>query len=224
MSTATAVKERQILFSGPMVRAILDGRKTQTRRAVKFREFHPSDTPGYDWTFRGTRRGSPRSGTWQDLRHAQLLDLCPYGKPGDQLWVREGWANSVTAKGVCCVAFRADNSGRLLLCHDEGEGDEAGLGGPAEPWLELVKWKPSIHMPRWASRLTLEVTEVRVQRLQDISENDAIAEGAQCAGFPASLSNRGAFAKLWDKINGSEGYCHWGANPWVWAVSFKVCG
>jgi hypothetical protein len=98
-----------------------------------------------------------------------------------------------------------------MLCHYQADGNRPEFNG---------LWKPSIHMFRWASRITLEITGVRVERLQDISEADAIAEGCQCSGVPASLTNRGAFAKLWESINGTGS---WDANPWVWVVEFRRC-
>lgn len=163
---------RPILFSGPMVRAVMEGRKTQTRRKMK--------TPPDCFE-------NPLS----------VLFACPYGQVGDRLWVRESFA-------VC-----EDNN---IFYKADGKPD------PWDGW-DGVKWKPSIHMPRQASRITLEITGIRVERLNDISEADAIAEGCQCAGVPASLTNRGAFAKLWESINGFDS---WSVNPWVWVVEFKV--
>ncbi len=128
---------------------------------------------------------------------------CPFGTVGDRLWVREAW-QAVDAD--CRVV-----SGRLEQNQYPNAFYKADGPNPC-------KWRPSIHMPRWASRITLEITGVRVERLNDISEADAIAEGCQCAGFPASLTNRGAFAKLWQSINGDDS---WAANPWVWVVEFR---
>jgi len=186
------VKERPILFSAQMVRAILQGRKTQTRRIVKglpyaplaFAEFTAADPSGF-WGF----------GHANNPIHCIH---CPYGETGDRLWVRE-----THCKYGGGFIYRADY-GNLTPISD-------GVGGP---------WKPSIHMPRVASRIALEITGVRVERLDDISEADAIAEGCQCAGVPASLTNRGAFAKLWESINGPES---WAANPLVWVVEFRRC-
>ena len=190
-SKEVTTKERPILFSGPMVRAILDGRKTQTRRVAK------------------------------------PLDItCPYGSPGDRLWVRETWTPDH-------AAFYP----HFPVCYRAGFGPEYerknGHVWSSEqnawfPW----KWRPSIHMPRWASRITLEITGVRVERLNDISEEDAIAEGIhQFAalslwgndpkGTPAKLvggNPQEAFALLWESING-EG--SWALNPWVWVIEFK---
>lgn len=186
------MKERPILFSGPMVRALLDGKKTQTRRIVK-----PQPDTMYEY------KNNPElleflhpvtSGTYSRKTFTQL---CKFGQIGDRLWVRETWCNYPMAgnDGDSAVIYRATND-----CIPPG------------------RWRPSIFMARSDSRITLEITGVRVERVQDISENDAIAEGAQCAGFPASLTNRGAFGQLWQKINGPES---WAANPWVWCIEFR---
>ena len=181
------VKERPILFSGPMVRAILGGRKTQTRRIVKLKCHDGFEVgPNYEgehWPVRGGDRMP-----------------CPYGKPGDRLWVRETWLCATGEPGP-------------TLCHYQADGDRPEFNG---------LWKPSIHMFRWASRITLEITGVRVERLQDITEADAMAEGVECcsgwighAGEPRRI-----FCDLWKSINGAES---WAANPWVWVVEFRRC-
>lgn len=174
------MKERPILFSAPMVRALLDGRKTQTRRVVK-----PQPTATREEAIRTYGKG----GTF--ILEAGFFGVrCPYGQLGDRLWVRETW-------GACAGSpvYRADDN---ATCPDGG------------------RWKPSIHMPRWASRITLEVTGVRVERLQDISEEDAIAEGV-----PEQRGDPWAFQCLWDSINGARERCSWAANPWVWAITFS---
>ncbi|MDD2741258.1 MAG: hypothetical protein PHV02_03235 [Rhodocyclaceae bacterium] len=194
-------KERPILFSAEMVRAILEGRKTQTRRAIKLR--HDADVVVVDGK------------VWKPDRvdYAGYVD-CPRGQPGDLLWVRETWANFL---GDDHILYRATN----------------------DPSIELVAtWKPSIHMPRWASRILLQITNVRVERLQEISEADAIAEGVELFATPAQPrpseqclwkdyltpglsepSAKRSYASLWDSING-EG--SWTKNPWVWVVEFSV--
>lgn len=161
------VRERPILFSAPMIRAILDGRKTQTRRAVK-------DDEG------------PQLGK----------SYCRYGRPGDRLWVRETFCSDVVrAPHLPQIAYRAD--------YDE---------------IPALRWKPSIHMPRWASRISLEITDVRVERLQHISEEDAVAEGV--GGNPTITPCFAAerFRTLWESINGIGS---WDANLLVWVVSFR---
>jgi hypothetical protein len=183
-----------------MVQAILAGRKTQTRRLVKWR---PLDGANLD--FSGLEAGSyctgvPESGwvlrsrgaggCWNDRTEKQH---CRHGSPGDRLWVRETWTNLSLPGYERALAFRAD-------------GDmELPLG---------VKWRPSLLMPRWASRISLNVTGVRVERLQAISEDDARAEGASYDDD----SRRVGFQRLWDSINGKR--AAWATNPWVWVVSF----
>lgn len=196
-----------------MVRALLAGTKTQTRRAVTrlagfgpVREFQASDTRGYQWQFRD------REMRWNDIQHERLMGLCPYGQPGDQLWVKETFNHferNDTLKPGDKIYYRAD-------------GD----------CVDLQPWRPNIHMPHWASRLTLEITGVRVEQLQDINEADAIAEG--CEAQPCDHTRRscedigccgptaaGAYRALWDQINGDGA---WDTNPWVWVVEFKRAG
>lgn len=213
MTTATQVRERPILFSGPMVKAILRGRKTQTRRIVSrisgfgsVRQFNVSTTSGYDWQFRCRR------GLWQDVRMPQLLGWCPYGRVGDRIWVRETWARSRNN-----WLYRADelDGYNPSECVVEWDWDSACVD----------KWRPSIHMPRRAARLFLEVTGVRVERVQDITEEDARDEGVElCHVFQMAKSghplapHKTAFAWLWNEINGRDS---WQANPWVWVVEFN---
>lgn len=193
---------RPILFSGPMVRALLAGTKTQTRRLVK------GDKPGQplDWLDAG-------------LLPVFVSDpdnhLCPYGAPGDLLIVREQFSGPHYCSGEPPRDWGHDSE---IWYWADGDPEDG----------EWSKPKPSIHMPRWASRLTLEVTEVRVERLQDISEADAKAEGCERAITLGELIDhqcttgatyRLGYSALWDQINGDGA---WEANPWVWAVSFRV--
>lgn len=194
------MKEIPILFSAPMVRAILDGRKTQTRRIVKLPRgwadkypiCDPFAMPPAVWWWNGVHE---RVGVRQE---------CPYGQPGDRLWVREAFsAMGDKSRQASPIFYRADRA-----------TDNCG-------------WTPSIHMPRWASRILLEITDVRVERLQEISEADAKAEGTfgpepavvggeDCEiGFPSHVQE---FRHLWESING-EG--SWIENPWVWVIEFK---
>ena len=208
------MKERPIIFSAPMVRAILAGTKTQTRRVVKPQPADVALLPRR-WSDAMRRRDSPdmygndgltleavpmADGSWGQCR-------CPYGQPGDRLWVREAWS-------------RDEEDGALFYRADVGTGNEA------DDWQRNIddgasgyRWKPSIHMPRWASRILLDVTAVRVERLQDISDEDSLAEGI----YPTSTglypgSPRAAYQKLWEQINGPGA---WDANPWVWVVEFR---
>lgn len=187
--------DKGIIFSAPMVRALLAGTKTQTRRLLtlrghrQFSEFGPSDTPGYDWHF---RRGD---GCWCD-HTGENLPL-PYA-PGDRLYVRESIFGG--HPGCANVVYRADQIHRMVA----------------------LTWTPSIHMPRRVSRLWLAVDEVRVQRLQDISAVDCIDEGIDdraTAHFACPIKT---YAALWDSLHGGESDQAWAANPWIVAVSFTV--
>jgi hypothetical protein len=213
------MRERPILFSGPMVRAILAGTKTQTRRVVKPQPEAQHGGEPY-WFIGGYRAWQYRS-TDDVLRKGGNTLRCPYGAPGDRLWVREAWQ-----------ALDGNERARRIMTEPN----------PSRGWLEYAatvpegyepppRWRPSIHMPRWASRITLEVTGVRVERLQDISSNDAIAEGiepcprgGEWRNYLDSAPNRDAltprvsFRSLWESINGPGS---WEANPYVWAVSFR---
>jgi hypothetical protein len=194
-----AMKERPILFSGGMVRAILDGSKTQTRRVAK--EFN--EMPSLD----GILKRFP------DI-DVPVQKGCPYGTPGDRLWVRETWAVQHEYD-----AFPPSAIGSSARWHYAATEDLGGL-----------RKRPSIFLPRRGSRILLEITDVRVQRLQEISEDDARAEGVSDGGClscgdsePCGCSNpqpdaRDGFAWLWQSIHGSDG---WHANPWVWAITFR---
>ena len=245
MSTSVAVKERPILFSGAMVRALLAGTKTQTRRICK-------PQPVADATHAGTyisHPPKPHDGRWEwmsgdpkDMESWEMLDCepsrCPYGAPGDLLWCRE---SCMISDNKDAVMYR-DHGGKLAPTAKPG----------SEVWARTWKSCPSIHMPRWASRILLEITDVRVQRLQEISHRDAVAEGwpGYCksweTGKPIPLGSEQAcadvgdhpvqerdaievtgdgddaciewYADLWESINGAGS---WDANPWVWALTFK---
>ncbi|RTX65052.1 hypothetical protein DZA20_03345 [Pseudomonas aeruginosa] len=219
------MKERPILFSGPMVRAILEGRKTVTRRVVK---------PQPDFLGSMVDPNTPFE-TLDAGLHARIT--CPYGEPGDRLWVRETWTD-VNMCGAPALAYRADEDIRDLM-EEPGFLDDRGAFNYDDPrvkpypfacWyaeLDQARWRPSIHMPRWASRILLEITAVRVERLQDISEKQALAEGVELEGEgvcwagaagTASDSPVESFRLLWELINGAGS---WNATPWVWAVEFK---
>ena len=223
-------RERPILFAGAMVRAILALLKRMTRRAVtrlvgfgEITEFDTSDTPGYAWTFRD------KAGRLHDINHERLLECCPYGQPGDRLWVRETWAYEIHA----LAASNEELSGPWVYAADGQRALRRRL---------CERWHPSIHMFRAASRITLEITGVRVERLHDISEADAIAEGVERVDSVGGMKLRDGFAWwraygeeehqscitaaasfrcLWTQINGRES---WQANPWVWVVEFKRIG
>lgn len=197
------MREKPILFSGPMVRAILAGRKTQTRRVVKPQTLALFDTAIHlgeinDFFAQGTASGS-------DLKY--ISELCPYGQPYDRLWVKETYSAHGEMGDWGRKYYRADL------------GDEA-----KEP--HGLHWRPSIFCTRKASRITLEITAVRVERLNDISETDAIAEGATITdaivrndAIHASRAWIEAYRQLWESINGAGS---WAANPWVWVIEFKA--
>lgn len=220
----SVVAVRPILFSGPMVRAILDGRKSVTRRVVNITH----RTPGLAAAL------LPPAGI--PARPHVAAELCPYGAPGDRLWVRE------THAIVPATAYAMSHDDGKPLDHRRQDDDWAVY---REGWSRCApgRWRPSIHMPRWASRITLEVTEVRVERLQEITELGAHDEGVErtpdpwpvfgmAGGTPMeeraqerwldkySHWYRDRFHVLWDSINSARGH-GWDANDWVWVVKFK---
>ncbi|MFJ4157511.1 hypothetical protein ACIPZF_22265 [Pseudomonas sp. NPDC089752] len=219
-------KERPILFSGPMVRAILEGRKTVTRRAAKNVVEASYFRSGWEAT---QPKGSGSIDITSDA--AQLGKACPYGRPGDRLWVREAWLADAQLDSI---VPRNLSQGEPIMYPADGSVRQTGCA-----MVSQGRGRPSIHMPRWASRILLEITDVRVERLQDISEQQAIAEGIVgvpfrpddgwpiCTGYmadpddgktPLETHASKAFAGLWRSINGPES---WDANPWVWAIEFK---
>jgi hypothetical protein len=232
------VKERPILFSGPMVRAILAGTKTQTRRVVRVDEIPITEDAARD--------GRLQKGIPSNAANVRLLGdyvkcdappgshtvssrvLSPYGLPGDRLWVRERYQlpDGLDKHNAGKVESMAKEAGYRrgwspIRYHSDGEerlrelmSDAPGCFGPT--WGRA---RPSIHMPRWASRITLEVTAVRVERLQDISEEDARAEGLALEPLIQPGHAVGCFSRLWDEINGKR--APWSSNPWVWAISFR---
>lgn len=220
--------ERPILFSAPMFRAILDGQKTQTRRVVKPQ---PAPHESWDWSWPILRPGVT-PGTricWRDdVRTPNLFPYCPYGRPGDRLWVRETWTEHERLSDVSRIVYAASRDQSWSEMHRDVPVAQAVTKYAPRPMQ--LGWRPSIHMPRWASRILLEIVSVRVERLQDCSREDALAEGALepslgqwvDVGFGqvprANCAPETAYAALWDLING-EG--SWSANPWVWVVEFK---
>lgn len=222
------MKERPILFSTPMVQAILAGNKTQTRRIIKSPaknmqesgqeviKRNPDNDPWYKdriWSMR------TQQGLWGDYTNKQFLEFCPYGQIGDQLWVRETWQPWKRTN------IEYDEWEPLPVSRFE-EADSIEYRASSD---SLGPWKPSIHMPRSESRIQLEITNIRVERLQDISEADAKAEGINhCPkrivkphSNPVEyieVSAKDYFQDLWESINGPES---WTANPWVWVIEFK---
>lgn len=227
------MKEHPILFGGEMVRAILDGRKIQTRRPVK-----PQPLGGHYVSMAD-------DGIWTVLTEVgwggdfacNEIGRCPYGVPSDHLWMRETWCDvrdllgwdqpgGPPPEGRGCIAFKADGELRqygLMLSPPE-DFRVADMHRKDE-----IRWRPSIHMPRWASRITLEVTGVRVERVQEITDADAWDEGAwwwrynDAVGPPLYIRDGECiecFRELWDAIYAKRGL-GWDANPWVWIVEFR---
>lgn len=208
------MKERGMIFNAEMVRALLDGRKTQTRRPIKWKQTR--------FTEIGEREDGSKWPWSEDAERAcDFWHPCPFGAVGDRIWVRETWARYNIDQNSHDIAYRATTP---------------------EDWPEEGRWRPSIHMPRWASRILLEITDVRVERLNAISPEDAESEGLERTNFTGFGDEPGlpsypepdvyfdplkkqwkeyppeAFAGLWESIYG-EG--SWKANPWVWVISFK---
>lgn len=225
--------DHPIIYSAPMVRALLGGWKTQTRRIITasrgahaawLRPDYMARVPSMQMcTLTAELNGAAHAG-----KHGAQMEhpgggpggwvRCPFGKPGDRLWVREslkrlddpGWVYRADGEAISMSREDPRVNAMIVWAHHK-DGDHA----------------PSIHMPRWASRLTLVVTDIRAQRLQDISEEDAITEGMQPApgGWwsgaegQSGTSPRAAFALLWNSLHARD---YWGANPWVWALTFTV--
>jgi hypothetical protein len=207
MATAIETKERPILFSAEMVRAILDDRKTQTRRIIKPQP--PSDAP------RVIRAADlPEGEGFGFYDEDDGTYVCPYGRPGERLWVRERFLPCKGA-GEPCKPSEASYvcywDGCQLFPHNR---EVIPWGNPSPPKWEGYKFSPSIHMPRWASRITLEVARVRIEHLKDITAKDVAAEG-----YPFS-SDLDQFKLLWNKLNGKRGY-PWESDPRVWVIEFK---
>lgn len=258
------MKEHPILFTAPMVSAILEGRKTQTRRVVTYRHngpkgdgkrhpphpetnrWHRDNGKGLAWhSERPLKASGTCGGGWTD---------CPYGVEGDHLWVRETWGLGDSGGRLIdpCVNYRADGAQLPLTGHaDPATWSLAGSAHEVND-ADLLKvkdgWRSARFMFRWACRLVLEVTDVSIQRLQEIGEEDARAEGVEPYSMteqgiadmqisdcspnikklarlmgPGSFSHKFTFQMLWDGINAKRGF-GWNANPWVWVLSFRIAG
>ncbi|MFA4145455.1 morphogenetic protein [Enterobacter hormaechei] len=210
----TKIIERGMIFNGEMVRAILDGRKTQTRRIMKNQP--AGDYPDTPALIRSVDGGFQWYGHYGESR----IFNCPFGAVGDRIWVRETWADA-GASAPDLKLYRANYPAHVPTHYEN------------LPPASDIRWTPSIHMPRWASRITLEITGVRIERLNGISEADAEAEGIDMDALADSqdcydciaghnMTGRptatGAFKYLWESIYGSDS---WRANPWVWVIEFK---
>ena len=213
----TAIKERPILFSTPMVRAILEGRKTMTRRCVtNLSELEEVlDIGGYYFTYRDNTKG------FQRIAHETVLSKCPQGKVGDRLWVKETWQHSNSPNDPlnenCAIFYRADYW-----------DDPHGMDGEKSKQGRYRKWKSSLFMPRSASRILLEITNVKIEQLQSIIPEECLKEGVEYERHYEGLGNPcdevrmiHAFIELWDSISGKDKTKCWDANPWVWVIEFR---
>lgn len=223
------MKERGMIFNGEMVRALLDGRKTQTRRIMKVQPEPSKSRPGDFW-FSSKKLESmvhvsdlaPGNSPIVDCHLFFQEHCCPFGAVGDRIWVREAFRVHSRATDVATLVYKA--SERNSWTEQTHRVPVAVCNKPATP----EKWTPSLHMPRWASRITLEITDVRVERLNAISQEDAQAEGMELTGWRPTYSDPDSggevmtlydnFAELWSSIYGDES---WKANGWVWVISFK---
>ncbi|EPJ8630660.1 hypothetical protein WJB38_005075 [Klebsiella pneumoniae] len=208
--------ERGMIFNAEMVRALLDGRKTQTRRPIKWKQTR--------FTEIGEREDGSKWPWSEDAEHTcDFWHPCPFGAVGDRIWVREAFRVHSRATDVATLVYKA--SERNSWTEQTHRVPVAVCNKPATP----EKWTPSLHMPRWASRILLEITDVRVERLNAINEHDAQAEGVaklregfwkhyQPVWTQHQLSARGSFVTLWKSIYGDES---WNSNPWVWVIKFK---
>lgn len=200
------MKEKPIIFSGLMVREILAGRKMQTRHVVKMQGIDYGGCGGKDspeWDDPRNWGYEHEDGTWSMLQPGGKEDHqipCPYGAVGDRLWVREAWRRPNVNTGTK-ISTRSAIIYRATFDYHDGFGEG---------------WRPSIHMPRWASRITLEITGLRVERLRSITSRDVVAEG-----FPFS-SDLDQFKTTWNHINGKQLGCDWESNPFVFVISFSV--
>ena len=224
-----------IIMHETSVRGLLALRKTQTRRVVgrlrrfgRVTEFGRSTTAGYDWHFRD------KGALWNDLHHDRLLEVLPYAV-GDSLWIRETWGSLEADHPRCKDGRKPQPGDRIVYAADPESAAQWGSGLPSQG---SFCWRSSIHMPRWASRITMTVIDVRVQRLREISEADAEAEGApQCAravvGLPPGCKSFVCgYEQIWRMVNGPPfkkgewkpwtGPGSWRANPWVAAYTFTV--
>lgn len=230
------MNERPILFSAPMIRAVLAGTKTQTRRVVTVPWKGSTRALPYDpWWVESDGRllAQDENGDYHPAENA----LAPYGHPGDRLWVRETWAPQPGREDSIDLPEHDGGGNPDALCF---RADECRPGESVE-WPEgltfgVKKWRPSIFLPRWGSRISLEVADVRAERLQAITAEDILAEGVVARSHddpnlgkcPVSSFDGKAYVDLrslwaagWDSINGKKKGCAWADNPWVWRVAFK---
>ncbi|MCE0056365.1 hypothetical protein LVT18_13180 [Klebsiella pneumoniae] len=207
----TKITERGMIFNAEMVRVILDGRKTQTRRPIKWKQTR--------FTEIGEREDGSKWPWSEDAEHAfDFWHPCPFGSVGDRIWVRETFQGPLfdfdLMDSYCKDSTPFEKS---EFCVYKADGVPAPEFYDADDELHCC-WRPSIHMPRWASRILLEITGVRVERLKSISDRDALREGCSTADMKSGDCVADVFARLWASIYGDES---WNSNPWVWVIEFK---
>lgn len=213
-----AVKERPILFNREMVRSVLSGIKTQTRRLINPQPISPGQGAYFD-----AYNGGPQWNWWAQDNKQYLSQIirCPFGKPNDRLWVRETWMH------IDDEGDKFDGLGTQIYYRAEQSKNSLEYAR-----TQSLAWHPSIHMPRWASRILLEVTGVHVERVQDITEENAKNEGVGLyfedgssgwgqydSTHPSDYSHRWGFKRIWDDLYSERN--SWGLNPWVWVIEFK---
>lgn len=218
------MKERGIIFNAEMVKAILDGRKTQTRRIIKS---VPVTHNFHGWVTSSTRAKDEGKACWgigdSPLLKEPIRLSCPLGKIGDRLYVRETWMPDAPSDGTWGdVEFYGCKDSQLSMIPECYRTPEHCIYRASWDSAEMIGWTPSIYMPRWASRITLEIIDVRVERLNDISNDDAKSEGCwygRGGGVPdKALTPSDQFPTLWEEIYGDGS---WSSNPWVWVIEFK---
>jgi hypothetical protein len=211
------MKETPILFNAAMVKAILEGRKTMTRRVFNPDQIAIKETESGPYFYTYAKRGSELTCTGQGpFIPNNWLHYCPYGQPGDKLYVKETFGFPATYD-----RFKPSEGDKRWPIYYHADKSHGNLVRWTDEEQELGKLRPSIFMPRWASRIALEVTGVKVERVMGISEGDAMADGGWTyAKCPIHKNPTASFKALWDSINSSRGY-GWDKNPYVWAVSFR---
>lgn len=225
------MKERPILFSAPMVRAILDGTKTQTRRVLKRQPWAScSIDEGFDGESPFVFSALGGYGPGYEVTETRTPCISPFGQPGDRLWLREAWMPDPPCDGTWnYTEWAGCRIGQIAAVPDQFRKPEFCNYRATWPHKEDgMLWTPGIHMPRWASRIDLLIKSVRVERLQDISEEDAKAEGCEPVCMTptgedngSAIYGLGGYIELWESINGPGS---WEANPWVWAIEFERVG
>ena len=221
----TMTRERPILFSTPLIPRLLDGSKTQTRRLLKPQPIRGKVVNREGWHWDPTRYNhhiwhdeeDQNTGDWAKW----FLGMCPYGRVGDVLWVREAWCGEVHPATSKLIYNDDGNTYRVLYRadgHEVYKDDGDGFVEFNKDGTAASPWRPSIHMPRWASRIDLEITEVRVERVNQISHRDALAEGVDYDVSKEGGAPVPSFARQWDQLHGPGAFER---GDWCWVLSFR---